>query len=233
MRALVFVLFLFPAVVFSQNLVINSDFETKSGCPNASGQFILAQEWFSPNVGTPDYFNDCSSTLEYGAEFNCKGGQIPHSGHGYMGFLSENLHNNEFFEYLETHLNEPLKSDQSYCLKLFVSLGDCDFALEELGVVFSQSILKVPQAKKIVIPHIPLTSSPGLSDTEKWICISLLYKARGGEKFMTIGYFNKEDRFIRVRANPKSDPTFKSAYYFIDDVSLTPLEEDSKCNCAP
>jgi OOP family OmpA-OmpF porin len=233
MKALFFVLFLFPAIMFSQNLVINSDFETKSGCPNASGQFILAEEWFSPNVGTPDYFNDCSSTLEYGTEFNCKGGQIPHSGHGYMGFLTENLHNNEFFEYIETHLNEPLKTDQTYCLKLYVSLGDCDFALEELGVVFSQSILKVPQAKKIVIPYIPLTSTSGLSDTEKWICISMLYKAKGGEKFMTIGYFNKEDRFTRVRANPKSDPTFKSAYYFIDDVSLTPLEDVSKCNCTP
>ena len=224
---------MFPAVLFSQNLVINPDFETKNGCPNASGQFILAEEWFSPNIGTPDYFNDCSSTMEYGTEYNTKGGQIPHSGHGYMGILSENLHNNEFFEYLETHLKEPLKSDQQYCLKLYLSLGDCDFALDELGAVFSQSILKDLQVKKIVLPYLPLTNGSVLSDTEKWMCIKGIYKAKGGEKFLTIGYFDKEDKFIRVRMNPKNDPTFKSAYYFIDDVTMEPMEDASGCKCTP
>jgi len=224
---------MFPAVLFSQNLVINPDFETKNGCPNASGQFILAEEWFSPNIGTPDYFNDCSSTMEYGTEYNTKGGQIPHSGHGYMGILSENLHNNEFFEYLETHLKEPLKSDQQYCLKLYLSLGDCDFALDELGAVFSQSILKDLQVKKIVLPYLPLTNGSVLSDTEKWMCIKGIYKAKGGEKFLTIGYFDKEDKFIRVRMNPKNDLTFKSAYYFIDDVTMEPVEDASGCKCTP
>lgn len=233
MRILCILLFMFPAVLFSQNLVINPDFETKTGCPNASGQFILAEEWFSPNIGTPDYFNDCSSTLEYGTEYNTKGGQIPHSGHGYMGIQSENLHNNEFFEYLETHLKEPLKSDQQYCLKLYLSLGDCNFALDELGAVFSQSILKDLQVKKIVLPYLPLTNGSVLSDTEKWMCIKGIYKAKGGEKFLTIGYFDKEDKFIRVRMNPKNDPTFKSAYYFIDDVTMEPMEDASGCKCTP
>jgi len=224
---------MFPAVLFSQNLVINPDFETKNGCPNASGQFILAEEWFTPNIGTPDYFNDCSSTMEYGTEYNTKGGQIHHSGHGYMGILSENLHNNEFFEYLETHLKEPLKSYQQYCLKLYLSLGDCDFALDELGAVFSQSILKDLQVKKIVLPYLPLTNGSVLSDTEKWMCIKGIYKAKGGEKFLTIGYFDKEDKFTRVRMNPKNDLTFKSAYYFIDDVTMEPVEDASGCKCTP
>lgn len=106
MRFAAILLFLLPVTGYSQNLVINSDFESKSGCPDASGQFLLADEWFSPNIGTPDYFNDCSKTIEYGTEYNNRGGQIPHSGHGYMGILSENMHNNEFFEYIETHLKK-------------------------------------------------------------------------------------------------------------------------------
>jgi len=233
MRLISILIFLFPSVLFSQNLVINSDFETKTGCPNASGQFILAEEWFSPNMGTPDYFNDCSTTLEYGTEYNCKGGQIPHSGHGYMGILSENLHNNEFFEYLETHLKEPLTRDQQYCVKIYVSLGDCDFALDELGVVFSQSILRDLQAKKIILPYLSLSNGSVLTDTEKWLCIKGIYKAKGGEKFLTIGHFSKEDNFTKVRMNPKNDPSFKSAYYFIDDVSVVPVEDVSACNCTP
>jgi len=222
-----------PVVLFSQNLVINSDFETKTGCPNASGQFVLVEEWFSPNIGTPDYFNDCSKTLEYGTEFNCKGGQIPHSGHGYAGILSENLHNNQFFEYLETHLRESLVKDQNYCIRIYVSLGDGDFALGGLGAVFSQSVLKVPQAKKIVLPCVSLANGSVLSDTEKWMCINGTYKAKGGEKFLTIGYFDKDDNFIQIRTNPKTDPTFKSAYYFIDDVTVEPVEDPSGCKCKP
>jgi hypothetical protein len=233
MKILVFLLTLFPLALFSQNLVINPGFETKSGCPNASGQFLLTEEWFSPNSGTPDYFNDCSNTLEYGTEFNCKGGQIPHSGHGYMGFLSENLHNNEFFEYLETHLSQPLASEQTYCIRLYVSLADCDFALDELGAVFSQNLLKVPQAKKIVLPCITLSNGSVLSETKKWMCIRGTYKAKGGEKFLTIGYFNKEDKFTKVKLNSRNDPSFKSAYYFIDDVSVEAVSDDSGCVCTP
>jgi len=233
MRILYLLSFMFPVVLFSQNLVINSDFETKTGCPTASGQFLLTEEWFSPNIGTPDYFNDCSPTLEYGTEYNNRGGQIPHSGHGYMGILSENLHNNEFYEYIETHLKEPLKSDQQYCIKLYLSLGDCDFALDELGVVLSQSILKDLKVKKIVLPYLPLSNGSALSDTEKWMCIKGIYKAKGGETFLTIGYFNKEDKFLRIRMNPTNESTFKSAYYFIDDVSMVPIEDASGCNCTP
>jgi OOP family OmpA-OmpF porin len=229
MRILSLFLILFPAVLFSQNLVINSDFESKSGCPTSSGQFLLANEWLSPNVGTPDFFNDCSPTLEYGTEYNCRGGQIPHSGHGYMGILSENLHNNQFFEYIETHLKEPLKSNQLYCVKIFVSLGDCDYALDELGAVFSQNALKDLQVKKIVLPYVSLSNGSVLSDTEKWMCIKGVYKAKGGEKYLTIGDFDKDDKFIKVRNN-SNDPTFKSAYYFIDDVTVEPVDDESGCN---
>jgi OOP family OmpA-OmpF porin len=231
MRTLSLLLLMIPMDLLSQNLVINSDFETKTGCPNSSGQFILAEEWFSPNFGTPDYFNDCSTTLEYGTEFNSKGGQIPHSGHGYMGLLIENLHNNQFFEYLETHLKEPLVKDQNYCIRIYVSLGDCDFALQEMGAVFSQTILKVQQAKKIVLPYVPLANGTVLSDMEKWMCIKGIYKAKGGEKFLTVGYFNKEDNFIQIRTNIKTDPTFKSTYYFIDDVTVEAVEDESGCKC--
>ena len=233
MKILSFLLFALPFGLFAQNLVINSDFESRSGCPNGSGQFVLAEEWFTPNIGTPDYFNDCSPTIEYATEYNIKGGQIPHSGHGYVGIQSENLHNNEFFEYLETHFKEPLISDQLYCVKLYVSLGDCSFALNELGAVISQNILKNLQEKKIVLSYLPLTNGSVLSETEKWMCIKGVYKARGGEKFLTIGYFNKEDKFTEIRVDPKTGSTFRSAYYFIDDVSLEPINDISACNCTP
>jgi hypothetical protein len=93
-KYLLFLILCFPLKIFTQNLVPNPDFETKSGCPSGPGQYQMADSWFSANPATPDYFNDCSSTMEYGTEFNTKGGQMPHSGHGYMGIISEDLHQN-------------------------------------------------------------------------------------------------------------------------------------------
>ena len=233
MKILSFLLFSLPCILSAQNHIPNSDFESRSGCPKASGQFILANEWFSPTFGTPDYFNDCSPALDYGTEFNTKGGQIPHSGNGYMGILLENLHSNQYFEYLETHLKEPLKSDQLYCIELYVSLGDCDFALGELGAVISHNILRNLQVKKIVLPYLALTNGSVLSDSEKWMCIKGIYKASGGENFLTIGYFDKEDKFTQVRPDPRNGSLFQSAYYYIDDVSLEPIDDVSGCNCTP
>ncbi|MCX6245384.1 MAG: hypothetical protein NTU98_11855 [Bacteroidetes bacterium] len=233
MKILAFLLFVLPCGLLAQNLVINPDFEARSGCPNASGQFILADQWFTPNAGTPDYFNDCSPSIEYGTEYNTKGGQIPHSGHGYMGIQSENLHKNAYFEYLETHLSEPLKSGQLYCIRLYISLGDCDFALNELGIVISQNILKNLQDKKIVLPHVSLTNGALLADEDRWMCIKSIYRGKGGEKFLTIGYFNKDDNFTRVKGDPNSGSMFRSAYYFIDDVSLEAVSDSTGCKCTP
>jgi hypothetical protein len=150
-----------------------------------------------------------------------------------MGIQSENLHTNEYFEYIETQLKDTLVANQQYCIKIYVSLGDCDCALESLGAVFSQSILKNLQIKKIVLPNVPLTNGWILSETEKWMCIKGIYKAKGGEEFLTIGYFDKDDNFKRLRENPKLDASFKSAYYFIDDVSVVPFTDITTCNCTP
>jgi hypothetical protein len=233
MKILYLLLFSLPCGLFSQNLVINPDFESRSDCPSASGQYTLASGWFSPNTGTPDYYNDCSPSLEYGTEYNARGGQLPHSGHGYMGLLMENLYSNEYFEYAETRLKEPLRAGQFYCIKVFVSLGDCNFALDHLGAVLSQNILKNLQVKKIVLPFTTLSNGSLLSDAEKWMCIKGIYKAKGGETFLTIGYFDKEDSFTVVRPDPRNGAIFKAAYYFMEDVSLEPVNDESLCNCTP
>src|ERR1035437_4830693 len=107
-KILLSLIILIPFSLFSQNLIPNPGFETYSDCPASLGQYQLAKFWSCPNAGTPDYFNDCTPTLEFGTEFNKKGGQIPHSGHAYMGFQSESLTRNEFYENLGTSLTSPL-----------------------------------------------------------------------------------------------------------------------------
>jgi hypothetical protein len=229
-KNLIILLIFLPLQIFSQNLVPNPDFENKHGCPTSPGQYPLVEEWFSPNTGTTDYFNDCSISIDFGTEFNCKGGQVPHSGHGYMGFNSENLHKNAFYEYLEVKLEESLTAGQKYCIRMFVSLGNGYCALDELGVLFSQTSLKGLNNAQLHLPYIAVGNGKTLADKLEWMCIKGFYTAKGGESYLTIGDFGDDNNFVLIQNDPKLDATFKSAYYFIDDVSVE-ASSDSGCKC--
>jgi len=230
-KKLLILLFLLPIRIFSQNLVPNADFENKNGCPTSPGQFKLAEDWFSPNSATPDYFNDCSNVMDYGTEFNCKGGQIAHSGHAYMGFISEDLHRNEYFEYIETKLKEPLVKDLVYCIRMFISHGTSSCSLRELGVLFSQNPVMGLAKGEIHLPYASVANGMVLSDENAWMCIHGTYTAKGGETYITIGDFSSGDNFVLNQNDPKADPAFKSVYYFIDDVSVETISV-AGCNCA-
>ena len=220
---------LFPTYLLAQNLVSNHDFETYSNCPKSLGEVKLATSWSCPNAGTPDYFNDCSSSLDFGTEFNKKGGQIAHSGHGYAGFQSEVLNRNEFFEYLETSLTEPLVADSMYCIRMYVSQGTSTVSLRDIGVAFSQVELKNLPATKIRIPFVHVGNGGVLSDSTHWMCITGNYKARGGERYLTIGDFSPADDFIDSRENK----IFQIAYYFVDDVWVFMMPDQNACLCKP
>ena len=226
------ILFLLVSVqVYSQNLVPNSDFESKIDCPSALGEIEFAKGWISPNIGTPDYFNDCSSSFLFGTEFNKKGGQIPHSGHGYGGIQISNLHKNFHYEYLETELTSPLQSGILYCIKMYVSLGNSDCAVKELGAVISQTLIKSTDPGKFNLPFMQLVNDYPLTDSLSWVCVKGVYKANGNEKFLTFGFFGNDEDFIRLRLNPKLDSSFYTAYYFIDDVTMEAISNSEDCNC--
>jgi OOP family OmpA-OmpF porin len=217
--------------LYGQNRVINPGFEEKSGCPVKAGQIYLANFWFSPNNSSPDYFNDCSPSLEFGTEFNKKGGRLPHSGHGYAGLQFYNINHNEYFEYLETKLDSALTSDQLYCIKAWVSLGIAVYAFNEFDAVLSVDELKSFAPVKLKIPHFVLNNGRYLTDNEKWMCIRGTYKAKGGERYLTIGIFSDTNDFWNIQTRTVTDSLFKSSYYFIDDVSLEAIPAIKDCSC--
>jgi len=225
-----FLLFL-PAMIFAQNLVRNPGFEQNNGCPDKPGQINLANFWVSPNTGTPDYFNDCSPGLDYGTEFNKKGGQLPHAGHAYAGLQFYNLNRNEFFEYIQTQLDTALIAGQLYCIKAFVSPGNADYAFRELGAVLSVTEIKSQDAHKLKLPYTVLENGRYLLDQDHWLCISGIYKAKGNERLLTVGDFSPKDDFWNIHTRSATDSLFKSTFYFVDDVSMEAIRDSSQCNC--
>jgi len=214
-----------------QNLVRNPGFENKTGCPEGPGEIHLVARWFSANTGTPDYFNDCSSKLDFGTEFNKKGGQAAHSGHGYIGLQSYLMNRNEYFEYIETLLDTALIKDQQYCISFWVSCANNPYAFSQFGAAFAASELKVSNFKKLNIPYTAFQSRSYLDDQEQWVCLHGQYKAKGGERFLVIGHFKPEDDFWSINTGTLTDSTFKSSYYFIDDVSVWKSADSIPCNC--
>ncbi len=214
-----------------QNLVRNPGFENNSGCPETGGEIHLVSRWFSANTGTPDYFNDCSSKMEYGTEFNRKGGQVARSGKAYVGLQAHLLNKNEFFEYVETLLDTALISGKYYCISIWVSCGKGDYAFSEFGAAVSTAEIRQNNSHKIRVPYIPMKKRGYLDAHDEWICLHGIYRARGGERFLTIGHFATRDDFWSLRTGSLTDSLFKSAYYFLDDVYMTMVPDSSSCSC--
>ncbi|MEI7897593.1 MAG: hypothetical protein WCJ26_11205 [bacterium] len=228
----VVLLFLFmPAVMNAQNLVRNPGFEQRNGCPDKPGQITLASFWSSPNIATPDYFNDCSPGLDYGTEFNRKGGQVPNAGHAYAGLQFYFLNRNEFFEYIRGQLDTALVSGQLYCIRAYVSLGKANYAFREMGAVLSATEIRSQDAHKLKLPYTLLGNGKYLTDQDQWMCIHGIYIAKGNERLITIGDFAPSDEFWNIQTRSATDSLFKSTFYFIDDVSVEAIADSSECNC--
>jgi len=230
-RRFAFLLLGLPAPIFAQNLVLNPGFEQHIGCPDKPGQINLSAFWVSPSMATPDYFNSCSPGLEYGTEFNKKGGQVAHAGQAYAGLQFYYLNRNEFSEYIQTKLEAGLGPGQLYCIKAFVSLGNSDYAFRELGALLSVTEIKSQDVLKFKLPFTALGNGQYLLDQDEWMCVRGLYRAKGNERLLTIGDFSAEDPFWNIHTHSATDSLLKSAFYFIDDISLEAIRDSSECGC--
>lgn len=230
-RTIVITILLLPLILGAQNLLPNPEFENKSGCPEKPGQITLANYWFSPDLGTPDYFNSCSPGMDYGTEFNKRGGQLPHSGTGYAGLQFYLMNRNEYYEYIETAIDTFLTADRLYCLTAYVSLGEAPYAFRQLGFLLSAGEIKSKAQGKLKYPFQKLENGRYLLETNGWMCISALYRAKGGERFLTLGGYSPKEDFWNIQLRSATDSLFKSTYYFIDDIVLEEVSDSSACRC--
>ncbi len=240
-------LILAPLWGYSQNLVPNGDFEEYLICPDLDSGYTIDDctvSWFGPGVGTPDYFNSCSQQLDiYGqtsmsTPLNGFGFQEPNSGEGYIGLIT-GLVNGEgsYYEYASVKLFEPLEAYRYYRIEYYISLADSiwwDNGVDHLQYFdsFGAAVSKnspnelyygVPTPSRYSWP-VQMRSEAGvfLNDSLGWQKIEGVILASGGEEYLTLGCFNK---WNEVQTNYHYNfSSLIEAYYFIDDVSLFPLD---------
>jgi gliding motility-associated-like protein len=229
-----FVWFVCPS--FAQNLVINPSFEEYTECPSSvhligdHNAITLVEGWSTPTVST-DYYHICGDNVS-GVPSNLTGFQYPKAGEAYVGInmggpmtIPGNV-----TEYLQGQLVSPLIKDSSYLVEIFVNLADTyRIAIDEFGIFFTDTFFYKPEYvvgynTSTIIPLVPhLRNEPGnmLNDKEDWMPLRWVYRAKGAERFFTMGLFRYWDEINWVLLPGVGG--WMSIYLFIDDVRIEPL----------
>jgi len=227
----------------SSNLVFNPSFEDYVDCPKkieSKGVLTVVEGWYQPTAGSADYYNRCA-TRECGVPQNKLGYQMPHSGNGYCGIYCSK---NEYREYLQTELREPLKAGVRYRVSFQVCLSEnSTVAVSTIGALFTpdriadtaksilmrksqrslgslvNQVISTPYSPQVVSNHI-------LADTAEWMEIGGEFIAEGGELFLTIGNFF-DVAHSGIAEYDWLSQMLTGSYYYIDDVSVIQLSEDT------
>ena len=220
----------------SPNLVFNPSFEEYLECPrkiDAKGVLTIVEAWYQPTAGSADYFNRCA-IRECSVPQNKLGHQQPRTGDAYCGIYCSK---DEYREYLQTQLREPLQPGCRYRVTFHVSLSEnSTVAVSSIGALFTaeritdsgKSILMHKQrssmcslvSQTITTYYRPqVVSNRILSDTVGWMEISDEFTAAGGEEFLTIGNFTDAARSGLAEYDCLTQ-ILTGSYYYIDDVSV-------------
>jgi gliding motility-associated-like protein len=229
----------FSGNTYAQNLVTNPGFEQYSFCPNSIGLLTgNAVGWGSPTAfGTPDLFNSCSISAESGMPNNAFGHQWAHGGKGMAGIIAweadyiNGTFSNNFSEYLQTELMQPMQAGKKYCVTFFVnnavtsgpfSNDKTYLAVDEVGINFSPARVQHNTARTLSLPYNVLnTSGRFITDSGGWTKISTVYTASGNEKYMVLGVFtngNNPPNFKKI--DPAATGSKYHSYLYIDDISI-------------
>lgn len=204
------------------NMANNPSGEAYFQCPTGLSQAPLAEGYYSPTAGTPDYFNACSSGDSDVAE-NAFGTQSPAFGNAYFGLYAYAPFN--YREYLGGSLAQPLSPDSVYCVSFDVSLADLSGrAIENLGIYFSESPVGIPtQSPLAFVPQVSNNGNGVISNSAGWTTITGIFTPSGPVQWFAIGNFD-DNATTNNTTIAGADPNFSDiGYYYIDNISVVKM----------
>ena len=230
MKYLVLCYWLAVRVAWAQNLVPNPSFEAFGKCPisfSTDPAHFGPNSWNSPTNGTPDYFNKCSIG-EMDVPRNWAGVSFAHSGVGYAGIYAWSTGKHNYREYVQCKLNEPLKAGMHYDIQFFFRLSSYSvYAIDRIGLGLSSTEVKVSHDSLLNLTPVLTKVNKLETLTNEWYKVAGQITAKGGEQFLVIGNFSSNDSTANMKIvyrEGKSLMLGNSAYYYVDDVSVFPVE---------
>jgi OmpA-OmpF porin, OOP family len=228
-------------VAQSPNLVPNPGFETYKKCPKNYTVLYrkeLIPGWYLPTGGTPDYFNSCTR-IQVGVPQNFMGYCLPKEGLAYAGLIllleppadSAKKGKINYREYLQAQLTEPLKKEQFYSITFYFSIAPYStFAINRLGIYLSEKKISKGKSTGILAykPQVVMDTTVILTEHHQWFAVTGIYKALGGEQYITIGnFYNDNETRYKALDLAGIGSVLRSrivwnqvAYYYIDMVSV-------------
>ncbi len=219
------------------NLVENGSFEDFSGKLKKGGNIEMTGTWKSPNASKADLFSvTAPAEALVGAPKNQFGDQSPLTGSNYAGLRWWSLGNKQPRTYVQAKFKTMMRKGQKYCVKYYVSLADLSkYASDEIGAYITKvPINKDDNTSLMYEAQVPHLRSKVHDDPYSWQGVCGVFEGTGGEQAIVIGNFkpNEKTNTTQVRL-PKGETRAQlpQAYYYIDDVSVTPIKHASECSC--
>jgi gliding motility-associated-like protein len=226
-RHLILIIFVNTSLLSqAQNYIRNGGFSEVSCCPQLSNMTQCVPPWFSPNIGTPDFFHSCSNSGGYSIPSNTFGFQNYNNNDGYIGIATyySNVNNEVISEYISVELIRPL-TNRVYELKFFINLADRSYYYtDHISAYFSSQPLNVSAGSLFGFSPIVSCYNGLFSDTTDWQEITIKVSGDDSYKYLTLGHFIPLNQMNLNVNNSVPGLFFVELYYFIDDVQLYPLD---------
>jgi len=220
----------------SVNLVPNGSFEATTGKVKKVGAIDEVTGWTSPTGAKADVFLP-NKLPTINVPENMFGKETAKEGSNYVGIVAYSYNDKVPRSYAMVKLDAPLKKGVRYCVTFNVSLAEASkYACNQLGANFSNKPFATETKTSIIdVAHVQHRDNKIINMTYNWEKICGVFEAKGGEKYLTIGNFIKNENVkTEINKKPKEMKVVQalSAYYFLDDVSVVMMDESSECSCA-
>lgn len=191
--------------------------------------------WTPATKDKADLYSKKNSDNLTGADGNQYGKEKPEFGENYAGIIAYSPGDKTPRTYITTELIAPMKKDQEYCVRFRVSLADnSKYAVNNIGAnLFKKSIATDERKNLITETHIQHSQNKVYGATFGWETVCSIFKADGGEQFLTIGNFGltkdtKNEKVTKPKGVTSQQPI---AYYYIDMVEVFVLDSVEQCQC--
>ena len=228
-KAILFtIILLICSSTFAQsNLVPNYSFENYIFCPNKMNAFP-PPPWYIPTNNNGEYCNACDTSGYLGVPAGIIKG-VPNFQYARTGvaYIYLDYRNGPTRTYIQLKLFDSLKAGHYYYAEHFVNVPNpMKYACNNIGMLFTNKAIYADTniSYAPVIPANPQVvnfNNPIIADTLNWIKVSGVFKAQGGEQYLTLGNFkdNAHTNILQIQSNG-----YGGAGYYIDDVSVIPLD---------
>jgi outer membrane protein OmpA-like peptidoglycan-associated protein len=221
-----------------ENLVQNPGFEEHDGKLKKLGQLDVASKWFSTTAAPSDLFSTDAKKEEIQIPENYQGTQKVMEGNSYAGAIFYSYRGKEARTYLTNELSQPLKKGQKYCVSYKVSLSKLSkYGVNNISAFLSKKDPSTKDDKTLMYPaQIKNKKNEVYNDQFEFQDVCNHFTATGGEKYLTIGNFEKDEdtefeKMRRVKGITAAQ-TY-NAYYYVDEVSVVAIDDVSECSCGP